>query len=224
MSVAIVIGGSGLVGAQLIDELLADDRFSNVVSLGRRPLERAPNAKLEQHSIDFRKPESWSQLVKGDVLFSSLGTTAKKAGSKEAQYEVDHTFQLHGARAAKEQGVPSYVLVSAAGADASSSLFYNRMKGELDRDVAALGFERCHVLRPSILEGDRQESRPGEAFGIAAMKAFKFIPGLKKYRPIHVNTVARAMIAAALDPRPGSFVHEPGELFELAAGVPRAAQ
>jgi uncharacterized protein YbjT (DUF2867 family) len=153
------------------------------------------------------------------VLFSALGTTLRKAGSQAAQYEVDYTFQWNVARAAADNGVRRYVLCSAAGASATSLLFYNRMKGELDRDVAGLGFSACHVVRPSILDGDRGERRPGEAVGLAAMRLLGYVPGLRTYRPIPAETVARAMFAAALREDAGSFVHGPAELFEMARAV-----
>lgn len=212
---AVLLGASGLVGRSLLRILLDDARVSSVVSLARRSSGKE-HAKLQEQIVDFRDLEALRREVRGDVLFSALGTTLRKAGSKDAQYEVDYTFQWNVARTAAENGVLRYVLCSAAGASASSLLFYNRMKGELDRDVAALGFASCHVVRPSILEGDRGERRPGEALGLAAMRVFALVPGLRTYRPIPGETVARAMFAAALREDTGSFVHGPAELFEMA--------
>ncbi len=214
MTVAIVVGASGLVGGQLVQQLSAHASFERVLSLGRRKLGLGGN-KIEEHLVDFREPASLAAAMAGDVLFSSLGTTLKKAGSKDAQWEVDHTFQLRAAEAAIAKGVKRYVLVSASTADAGSMLFYNRMKGELDDAVQRLGFQACHIMRPGILAGNRSESRPGEAFGIAAMQLLGKVPGLRKHRPIPAADVARAMIAVALDPREGAFVHGPEQLFEL---------
>jgi uncharacterized protein YbjT (DUF2867 family) len=212
---AVLLGASGLVGSSLLRLLLDDARVVSVVSLARRPSGKR-DAKLKEEVVDFRDLEALRREVRGDVLFSALGTTRRKAGSKEAQYEVDYTFQWNVARTAAENGVRRYVLCSAAGASASSLLFYNRMKGELDRDVGSLGFDACHVVRPSILDGDRGERRSGEALGLAAMRVFAHVPGLRTYRPIPGETVARAMFAAALGEGTGSFVHGPAELFELA--------
>jgi uncharacterized protein YbjT (DUF2867 family) len=212
---AVLLGASGLVGSSLLRLLLEDPRAASVVSLARRPSGVA-HAKLREHVVDFRDQEALRREVRGDVLFSALGTTLRKAGSKAAQHEVDYTFQWNVARAAAENGVPRYVLCSAAGASATSALFYNRMKGELDRDVAGLGFAACHVVRPSILDGDRGERRPGEALGLAAMRVLAYVPGLRTYRPILGETVARAMWAAALREETGNFIHGPAELFELA--------
>jgi uncharacterized protein YbjT (DUF2867 family) len=215
---AILLGASGLVGSSLLTLLLEDARVTSVVSLARRPSGKS-HAKLQERVVDFREFEVLRREARGDILLSALGTTLRKAGSKEAQYEVDYTFQWNVARAAAENGVRRYVLCSAAGASATSPLFYNRMKGELDRDVAGLGFASCHVVRPSILDGERGERRTGEALGLAAMRLFAFVPGLRTYRPIPGETVARAMWAAALREDSGSFVHGPTELFEMARAV-----
>lgn len=220
MTTAIVIGATGLVGSEILALLEEDPRFDSVVTLVRRARPEGNHPKVEEHVIDFRAPESWRELVRGDVLFSAMGTTKKKAGSQEAQYEVDYTFQMRGARAAYEGGVDCVVLVSSMGADPSSSIFYSRMKGELDRDVCALGLPRARVLRPGILDGDRQEHRPLEAIGLRAMRAFAVVPGLRGFRPIHAKVVARAAIAAWEDPTPGPVVYEVGRLFELGSPPP----
>jgi uncharacterized protein YbjT (DUF2867 family) len=216
MKSAVMIGATGLVGGALLELLLEDARFAEVRSLVRRGSGRS-HPKLREHVIDFRKPESFANDVVGDVMFSTLGTTLKKAGSQEAQREVDYTYQYETARAAAKNGVACYVLVSSTGANASSSLFYNRMKGQLDQAVSELGFERCHVLRPSILDGDRKESRPAERLGLAVMHVLDYLPGLRAYRPIHAKTVAQAMVQLAFTEGKGSFVHEAARLFELAA-------
>ena len=139
MKSAAMIGATGLVGGALLDLLLEDDRFSEVRSFVRRSSGRSHD-KLREHVVDFRKPESFANDLVGDVLFSTLGTTRKKAGSQEAQREVDYTFQYETARSAAKNGVACYVLVSSTGANASSGLFYNRMKGQLDQAVSELGF------------------------------------------------------------------------------------
>ena len=216
MTTAIVVGASGLVGCELIRQLIAHESFDKIKSLGRRVL-GLENSAVTEHVVDFKDPSSLEAAMEGDVLFSSLGTTRSKAGSKDAQWEVDHTFQLRAAQAAVKRGARAYVLVSASTADARSMAFYNRMKGDLDEAVQKLGFRACHILRPSILDGDRSESRPGERLGLAAMQLLRGIPGLRKHRPIHASIVARAMIAAAVDPREGSFIHGPEDLFALGA-------
>lgn len=213
---ALVIGATGLVGRQLVLLLLDHPDFDRVTCFVRRSMGLA-HAKLQEEIVDFDQPETWKHLLRGDVLFSCMGTTLKAAGSQEAQWRIDYDYQFEAARQAAENGVPTYVLVSAAGADAHSRLFYNRMKGQLDEAVASLPFQRVTILRPSILDGDRKESRPGEKVGLAIMKLLRFIPGLRSYRPIHVRIVAHAMLKASLSNRPEKLrIVTLGEIFELA--------
>ena len=214
MTTAIVLGATGLVGSEIVSFLLEDPRFDSIVTLVRRAGGRG-HPKLAEHVVDFRAPESWASHVRGDVLFSAMGTTRKKAGSQAAQYEVDYTFQMRGARAARDNDVGCLVLVSSMGADPGSALFYSRMKGELDRDVSALGIPRVRLLRPGILDGEREEARPLEALGLRALRFVGAVPGMSKLRPIHARVVARAAVAAWADPSPGVVVHEAGRLFEL---------
>jgi uncharacterized protein YbjT (DUF2867 family) len=211
---AVLLGATGLVGSELLALLLADDRIAGVSALGRRPTGRT-HEKLAEAIVDFEAPASWSDRVRGDVLFSALGTTLRTAGSAAAQYRVDHDYQLRTAEAAKRNGVPACVLVSSSGASPRSPVFYSRMKGELERDVEALGFERTRLLRPSLLDGDRKESRPAERWALRIMRPLApLLPAAA--RPIRVELVARAALAAALDPAPGLVRYEGGALFELA--------
>jgi uncharacterized protein YbjT (DUF2867 family) len=152
----------------------------------------------------------------GNVLYSTLGTTLKQAGSKPVQYKVDYTYQFQFAKAAAENGIPTYVLVSSAGASAKSSIFYSKMKGELDEAVQKLSFTNCVILRPSILVGERENKRTAEEF---ANRIMKFISRyiFKKYRPIEGKTVARAMINTSIhQPKPGVLIAELDEIFGLA--------
>jgi uncharacterized protein YbjT (DUF2867 family) len=215
MKTALMIGATGLVGSQLLAQLLADDRFGKVIAFGRRALETA-HAKLESRVIDFDAPGSWSSQVKGDVAFSSLGTTIKLAKTQEAQRKVDYTYQLEFAKAAAKNGVPTYVLCSAASADPRSGRFYSRIKGELDRDVQTLGFERVRIFRPSLLGGDRKEARTGEKIGSAVLGAMNALGIARKYREIHGDVVARAMINSALDPEKGTRIFTLDEIFGVA--------
>lgn len=217
MKSALVLGATGLVGREIVAELEADPTVERIVLLVRRTPDRSIAAKTSVRVTDFRKPESYASGLEADVLFSALGTTLRAAGSKDAQYEVDYTFQYEVARAAKACGVPTLSLCSALGAKADSGSFYPRIKGELERDVAALGFERTRIVRPSFLEGDRTESRPGEKIGMFFMRGLGKLPGISKYRAIPVRTVARAMIALARDPKPGVVTVESHDLFALGA-------
>src|SRR5690349_10962018 len=137
---AIVIGATGLVGSELVQQLLDDERFSLVKIFVRRSFGKQ-HPKLEEHIIDFDKIHEWGHLVSGDVLFSALGTTLKQAGGKEAQYRIDYNYQYDVADAAAKNKVPVYVLVSSAMANVDSKIFYTRMKGELERDIKKLPFQ-----------------------------------------------------------------------------------
>lgn len=214
MPTALLLGATGLCGSRLLELLLEDPRFERVVAVGRRPC-GVRHDKLADAVVDLTDEAALREVVRGDALFSCLGTTLRKAGSQAAQREVDVEIPLRVARAAAHDGVSAYALISALGADASSSLFYNRIKGELDLAVQGLGFSRVRIVRPSILLGDRGEQRPLEALGATLSKGLRFVPGLRKYRPIEARTVAKAMLAAWADETPGTRIYEAEELFAL---------
>lgn len=199
MRTALVLGATGLVGQQLVRQLLNDPYFTLVKVFVRRSMDYV-DPKLEERIIDFEKPEEWRSELIGDVLFSAFGTTLKQAGGQAAQYKIDYHYQFLVARLAAENGVPDCVLVSSPGAHPGSKVFYTRMKGELDRDVAKLGFDRLVLIKPSILQGDRTEPRLGESFGIHLMRLLSWIPGIRRYRPIAGAVVAQAMIYAYKNP------------------------
>ncbi|MEP1151006.1 MAG: NAD(P)H-binding protein [Balneola sp.] len=190
---ATIIGATGLVGSHVLQILLNDDRYDSIVVLHRRTTGNS-HSKLKEYIIDFDHPEKWGHLVTGDHLFSVLGTTIKKAGSKEAQYKIDYTYQYEVAKAASKNGVTGFALVSSVGANSESSSFYPRIKGELDNAVQKLDFEISLILRPSFLDGNRDEFRLGERIGVPLAKVLCKIPGLKKYHPIKARDVAKAMI------------------------------
>lgn len=205
-----VIGATGLVGQYLVQQLLADAHFEKVRIFVRRDSD-IQHPKLEQVIVDFREKKVWEKQLTGDVLFSALGTTLKQAGGKEKQYEIDFTFNLNFARKAKENGIENYVLVSSVGADAKSRLFYTRMKGELDEAVQQIGFRNIAILRPASLVGERKERRIAEEMSIPVVNfVTKFI--FKKYKPIHGETVAQAMINAVLHPCSDKIIWEADEV------------
>lgn len=196
MKKAIIIGATGMVGMQLVKQILEYENYKEVIVLGRRSC-RINHPKLKEYIVDFDNPESWKNLVKGDVLFSTLGTTLKTAGSKDLQYKVDYTYQYHVAEVAANQGIETYVLVSSAGANLKSSSFYLRMKGELEVAVAALPFKYITILRPGQLDGYRNENRLAEKIGLSVMYALNSIGILKRYQPIQASEVAQVMLAVA---------------------------
>jgi len=216
MKTAIIIGATGLVGSHLINSLLSDNRY-NLVKIFVRKSTGINHPKLEEHVIDFDKLKTWRHEISGDELYSAMGTTIKKAGSKEAQYKIDFTYQFEFAKAASENGVEKYLLVSSAGANVKSRNFYLRMKGELDEKVAELPFKQINIFRPSILAGERKERRKGEEIGITAIRFIaQIIPLLRKYRPIEAETVAEAMIKAANSENKTKIsIYEPDQIFQI---------
>ena len=147
--------------------------------------------------MNFDQPESWKELLKGDVLFSCMGTTLAAAGSKANQYKVDFTYQFETARMAAENEVPVYVLVSSTGANAKSALFYPQIKGQLDEAVQKLSFKSVQILRPGQLYGDRIQKRTAEAIAVKIMFTMNRFGLFKKYKPISSWDVAKAMINVA---------------------------
>ncbi|MEI6555290.1 MAG: NAD(P)H-binding protein [Paludibacter sp.] len=211
MKKAVVIGGTGMVGTELVKLLLENENFSEVISLVRRD-SGVIQPKLIERVIDFERPEEWVNFVVGDVLFSTLGTTLAQAKTKEAQYKVDFTYQFAVAEMAAQNGVPAYVLVSSAGADSKSAVFYSNMKGKLDDAVRALPFKVISILRPGQLDGNRTENRTGEKMALSVVYALNKMGILRKYRPIQAVDVAKAMIAASAKTVSGKYtlneVHE----------------
>ncbi len=198
---ALVIGATGAVGQDLVEQLLADEAVELVDIFVRREVS-LPSAKLSVHVVDFDHPETWSDQLKGDALFSCMGTTLRAAGSQKAQWKVDYTYQFNAAKAARSNGVPTYVLVSSIGSDAKSKVFYTRMKGALDEAVQALGFEGCFILRPPSLIR-KGSDRFGEKAGVAILRACNAIGLLRGLTPMPTEAVASAMIRLAKSGRKG---------------------
>lgn len=217
MKTAIVLGATGLVGSALVKLLLADAAYERVKVLVRRST-GVHHPKLEEYIIDFDRPDTWRQLVTGDVLFSAFGSTLRKAGSQEEQYKIDYTYQYEVASAAANNDVPVYVLVSAAFASPDSKIFYSRIKGELERDVRKLPFRSVHFLQPGMLSGQRHEIRVGEKMGVMIMTLVGWIPVLRRFRPIQGREVAKAMLHAAGRQYGGASTYTMGKVFRLAKG------
>lgn len=210
---ALVIGATGSVGKDLIQQLIEDSSMECIDIFVRREV-KMPAAKVVAHVVDFDHPETWADQLKGDVLFSCMGTTIKAAGSQEAQWKVDYTYQFDAAKAAKANGVPTYVLVSSIGADVKSKLFYTKMKGALDDAVQKLGFEGCYILRPPSLVR-KGSDRFGEKAGIVALRALNAIGLLHTWTPMPTEAVAAAMIRLAKSGRKGIEVIESQEILKV---------
>lgn len=210
---ALVIGATGAVGKDLVEQLLKDESFERVDVFVRREV-KVPSPKLVPHVVDFDHPERWSELLTGDVLFSCLGTTIKAAGSQDAQWKVDYTYQYEAAKAARNNGVGKLVLVSSVGASSKSKIFYSRMKGQLDEDVQKLGFPGCFILRPPSLVR-KGSDRFGEKAGVAVLKCFNAIGLIRSWKPMPTEEVAAAMIRLAKSDKNGTNIITSQEILSV---------
>jgi uncharacterized protein YbjT (DUF2867 family) len=218
MSVALLAGATGLVGQRVLRLLLADGAFTRVVALARRPLS-VTDQKLSVELVpDFSRLDD-RPAPAATVALCALGTTIKQAGSQEAFRAVDHDAVVAFARWAARAGCQTFVLVSSVGADAGAGTFYLQVKGQAEESVAALGFRRFIALRPSLILGERQERRFGEAAAQALMPALSplLLGPLRRYRGITGDQVAAAMITAARDQQPGREIWEHDRLVAAAA-------
>lgn len=208
-------GATGLVGGFILQHLLASERYARVVVLTRRAVE-TKNPKLDQRVIVFDQIDAM-ELPSVDDVFCTLGTTIKKAGSQQAFRHVDVDYPLALAKKALACGAKQFLLVSSVGANSRSSNFYLRTKGELEDAVSVLPFKAIHIFRPSMLVGPRKERRPGEQAGIVLMKLLSpmLMDGLRKYRSIEADDVARAMVAAAAVGGSGKRIYEYDQMMTL---------
>jgi uncharacterized protein YbjT (DUF2867 family) len=190
----LLLGATGATGKDLLELLLQDEAIQQVDIFTRRN-PGIKHKKLNTHVIDFDNPSQWKANVTGDVLFSCLGTTRKLAGSKEAQWKVDHTYQYEFAKIARENRVGCYVLVSAINAAAKSPFFYSRMKGQLDEDVRALRFNKRIIFRPPLLLRGSAE-RPTEVQGARIIGFFNRMGLLRAQKPISTKRLAEAMLSS----------------------------
>jgi len=207
----LLAGATGLVGSLCLPRLLAEPGVERVVAPARRQI-AVQHPKLERHIIDFTRLRTARSLFNVDKIICALGTTIRQAGSQERFREVDLTYPLEMARLGREQGARHFLLVSALGADAASNVFYNRVKGEVETGLRALGYPQLTILRPSLLLGERGEFRLGEEVG----KHLAFlVPG--KYRPVQADDVAKVLVEAARQEVPGVEVIESADIRRRAA-------
>nr|WP_311456128.1 NAD(P)H-binding protein [uncultured Capnocytophaga sp.] len=209
----LIIGATGATGKDLVTQLLADDTYSEVHCFVRKPLALS-HPKLHAHVVNFDTPEAWADLLQGDVAFSCLGTTLAVAGSKEAQWRVDYDYQYHFAQQCKANGVTTFVLVSAAGAKAQSKLFYNRMKGQLEDAIKALGFASLLIFQPSILVRSNSD-RGGENFTVKVINFLNKLGLFKRYRPMPTEILAEKMLSAVYNSPKGTFTFTLDKIFDL---------
>ena len=210
---ALIIGATDATGKDLVTQLLADDTYSEVHCFVRKPL-ALTHPKLHAHVVNFETHEVWADLLHGDVAFSCLGTTLAVAGTKEAQWGVDYDYQYAFAQQCKANRVPTFVLISAAGATAQSKMFYNRMKGQLEDAVKALEFTRLLIFQPSILIRSNSD-RGIENFTVKAFKFLNKLGILKRYRPMPTEILAEKMLSAVYNSPKGTFTFALDKIFEI---------
>lgn len=213
---AVLLGASGLIGESLLEQLLSDIHYKEVLAVGRKKLERQ-HPKLKQLVVDFDKLNDYASEIQGDVIFCCLGTTKSKTPDQVQYKKIDYQYPLNAAAIAQINGIEQYHLVSALGANPSSSIFYTKTKGEVERDLKALPFKSIHIYQPSLLVGERKENRNMEGMMTVVMQILNplLFSGLRKYRSIKIEKVARAMLKKSLEDATGTFVYPSDKIEEI---------
>lgn len=213
---AVLLGASGLIGESLLEQLLSDIHYKEVLTVGRKKLERQ-HPKLKQLVVDFDKLNDYASEIHGDVIFCCLGTTKSKTPNQVQYKKIDYQYPLNAAAIAQINGIEQYHLVSALGANPSSSIFYTKTKGEVERDLKALPFKSIHIYQPSLLVGERKENRNMEGMMTVVMQVLNplLFSGLRKYRSIKIEKVARAMLKKSLEDATGTFVYPSDKIEEI---------
>jgi uncharacterized protein YbjT (DUF2867 family) len=206
---ALVFGASGLVGGYLLKELARNENYQKVFSFGRRKL-GIKDGKTEEVIIDFENMSDFGHLIKGDDIFICLGTTIKAAGSQEAFRKVDFEYIYQASQIAVQNGTNQLLLVSSVGADSNSSVFYSKVKGEIEDAVKQMPFWAVKIFQPSLLLGNRDETRVAEGIGQSIGRFLnRFTTDLfDLYQPVKGENVARAMIVAAQELEEGTKIYQ----------------
>lgn len=213
---AILVGASGSIGSSLLIQLLESPAYSSVLVLVRKDLS-LQHPKLKQLVIEFDQMSNYAAEIKGDAVFCCLGTTKSKTPDEQEYRKIDYQYPLDVGVIAQANGAESYHLVSSIGANKNSSVFYTRTKGEVERDLKAIPFQNIHIYRPSILDGKRKDKRMMEGILNAVMRLINplLVGGLKKYRSIKVENVAKAMLKQSLVDKRGIFIHQSDQIQQL---------
>jgi uncharacterized protein YbjT (DUF2867 family) len=215
---AVILGATGMIGNLLTQQLLGDDSFRTVRILVRRPVELI-HPKLEVKLVDFDSTNDVKEkLGTGDVIFSCMGTTqANVKGNKALYRKIDHAIPVMVARLGKEAGFRSFMLVSSVGANADSSTFYIKLKGEVEKDISGIGFATTGIFRPSMLLGKRKEKRTLERVlqPVSKLWSLFLFGGWSKFKSIEGSDVAKAAIEAAKEEKPGVSFYEYNDMMRL---------
>ena len=208
---ALILGATGLVGNELLQLLEADNRFEQIDLLTRRELELR-EVKVVNHRVDYNTLKELPVHHIPDVLFVAFGTTLKKAGSKEEQLKIDVTIPTKIMKLARDLGVKNCVLISALGVSLKSPFFYSRMKAQLDENAKQLSFDKLVIIKPSVLDGLRQEKRAGEKISIQIGNVIGKSGLIDKYKPVKSLNVAKCMIQTNLELANGYHEVHSGEI------------
>ncbi len=211
---ALLIGATGLVGSEILHYALNDERFTKIKVFVRKST-GVIDPKLEEFVVDFDRLVDWRHLLKGELLFSALGTTLKQAGTREAQRVVDYDYQLRIAQSAKLNGTINYVLVSAPQSTSTSTFAYTKMKGDLERDVMKLSFPKLTIIRPGLLKGPRSQKRFFEHHTGQVLSFIPTIPGLEAIKPVSGKLVAHACVESAFDSFQGQRILNPKDVLQF---------
>ncbi|WP_057912952.1 NAD(P)H-binding protein [Peribacillus muralis] len=215
---AMVLGATGVVGTQLVKELGNSHIYEEIHLLTRRHVEiKEPNCTV--HTVDFERLTSFAHLFNVTDVFICLGTTIKKAKSKEAFRKVDYDYVMKAAKIAKNCNVEKLLVITAMGANSKSTFFYSRVKGDVEGGLQQLALKSVHIFRPSLLLGEREEFRVGEKISgiVSSIAQFIFIGPLRPYRAIEAKKVAAAMYIAAQTSTTGFHIHPSDDIEKLAA-------
>ena len=209
-----LIGATGLIGIHFLEEISLDD-FQKVKAITRRKIPNLENKDFIKQSVhDFSELEKMRQELKTDILVSALGTTIKKAGSKDEFMKIDHDLPLEISRIAKEEGCRTMILISSMGANSKSKIFYSRVKGLLEESLEKIGFEEFYILRPSLLLGKRTETRLAEYIFKIIMNPLSFLVPWK-YKPIHASIIAKTIKCIIMDEKSGTHIWEGKKLYKI---------
>lgn len=198
MKTAIILGATGLTGGMVLEKLLKDERY-DTVKLFSRSTVGVNHSKIEEHLVDLFELDKYADSFTADEVYCNIGTTKAKTPNEELYRKIDYGIPVSAAKLAKNNNIKKFLVISALGADANSKIFYNRTKGEMERDVLKAGIPETYIFQPSLIAGNRKEKRTFEAIGKQVMKVLNFlmIGPLRKYRSIHPETIAKAMIIVA---------------------------
>lgn len=211
MTTLLLAGATGLVGGQALRLALADDRVDRVVALTRRPIE--PHPKLRNAMVDFADLPADADWWGADGVISALGTTRSRTPSPQAYRAIDHDYPLALARLARVHGATRFALVSSLGADPRSRFGYTRLKGELEEALAKLAFPSLTIVRPSVLDGRREDARHDERLALAVMKTIApVLPA--RWRPSSASAMAALLVEGAIAAPPGIVVRTNADVVQ----------